>query len=169
MTLFEQFLWTSTYLLPVGSITSSSYETYCGSIDKWNAHSVDMPYRWLTTYGTQEMADAYRALMEWDYNYFIENGAVMNFITGKTSLENKDLNIVSKDNPNGNGGDPSQEEIDKIRDEIMGEEDKSIEGNAKNFIKDNMVIIVLLLILIGVTVGVIIYCKRKATHDDKNK
>lgn len=170
MTPFEQFLWYSTYILPVNAITSSDYDTYCGTVAKWNANAVDIPYNWLTTYGTSEMADAYRALMEWDYKYFTEHGAVMNFITGKTSLENDDLDVLTTEDANGNDGDPTKEEIEELMEEEKAtEEDKGIWGDTVSLIKDNAITLAILLILVGATIGVVIYCKRKAIDDDKNE
>lgn len=164
MTPFEQFLWYSSYILPVNAITSSDYDTYCGTVAKWNANAVGIPYNWLTTYGTSEMADAYRALMEWDYKYFTEHGAVMNFITGKTSLENDDLDVLTTEDANGNDGDPTKEEIKELK-----EENKGIWGDAVSLIKDNAITIAILLIFVGATIGVVIYRKRKAIDDDKNE
>lgn len=171
MTPFEQFLWYSTYILPVNAITSSDYDTYCGTVAKWNANAVGIPYNWLTTYGTSEMADAYRALMEWDYKYFTEHGAVMNFITGKTSLENDDLDVLTTEDANGNDGDPTKEEIEELmeEEEKATEEDKGIWGDTVSLIKDNAITIAILLILVGATIGVVIYRKRKAIDDDKNE
>ncbi len=170
MTPFEQFLWYSTYILPVNAITSSDYDTYCGTVAKWNANAVGIPYNWLTTYGTSEMADAYRALMEWDYKYFTEHGAVMNFITGKTSLENDDLDVLTTEDANGNDGDPTKEEIEELMEEEKAtEEDKGIWGDTVSLIKDNAITLAILLILVGATIGVVIYRKRKAIDDDKNE
>lgn len=170
MTPFEQFLWYSTYILPVNAITSSDYDTYCGTVAKWNANAVGIPYNWLTTYGTSEMADAYRALMEWDYKYFTEHGAVMNFITGKTSLENEDLDVLTTEDANGNDGDPTKEEIEELMEEEKAtEEDKGIWGDTVSLIKDNAITLAILLILVGATIGVVIYRKRKAIDDDKNE
>lgn len=170
MTPFEQFLWYSTYILPINAITSSDYDTYCGTVAKWNANAVGIPYNWLTTYGTQEMADAYRALMEWDYKYFTEHGAVMNFITGKSSIEeNNDLDVLSSEDANGNDDDPTKEEIEKLMEEENGDTDKGIWGNTISLIKDNAITIAVLLILVGATIGVVIYRKRKAIDDDKDE
>jgi len=171
MTNFEQFLWYSTYILPINAITSSDYDTYCGSVAKWNSNAVGIPYNWFNTYATSEMADAYRALMEWDYYYFTSNGAVYNFITGKSSIENNDLEVLSPDDANGNDGEPTQEEIDDlIKEEIESTDtdtDKGIWSDTKKLIKDNVVTLVILLILVGATIGVIIYRKRKTIDDDK--
>lgn len=181
MTSFERFLWYSTYIMPVIAITSSSYNTYLSSVTKWNTRSVGTPYRMLKSYGTIEMAEAYRELMEWDYYYFMENGAVMNFMTGKTSLENDELEVLDASEADGNG-DPTQEEIESLlREEFGGgfeaeleaelgereEADRGIWGNTIALIKDNALTIIILLILAGATVGVIVYRKRKAIDDEK--
>jgi len=169
MSNFEQFLWYSTYILPVNAITASDYDTYCGSVAKWNSNAVGIPYNWFNTYGTSEMADAYRALMEWDYHYFTSHGAVYNFITGKSSIENSDLDVLSPDDADGNDGEPTQEEIDDLIKEETESTDtnKGIWSNTTKLIKDNIVTLVILLVLVGATIGVIVYRKRKTIDDDK--
>ena len=122
MSAYEQFLWYSTYILPVNAITSSDYDTYCGTVVKWNANSVDIPYNWLTTYGTQEMADAYRALMEWDYAFLMHTGSVYNFITGQTSAEeNPDYVILDPALRSAEQAAQAQQEVQQLQEELQGE------------------------------------------------
>lgn len=164
MTDFEKFLWYATYILPVNGITSSDYDTYCGSLTKWNANTVGIPQNWFKTYGTSEMADTYKALMEWDYNFYLKNGGVMNFITGRTSLENEELEVLSSEDGNGNDTDINEEEVENL---LKQEEEQGIWSGTAKLIKENVITLIILLILIGATVAVVVYRKRKAIEDDK--
>lgn len=169
MTPYEQFLWYSTYIVAVDAITASDYDTYCGSLAKWNSNAVGNVYNMLDMFGTHEMAEAYRELMEWDYEYFTEHGAVMNFITGKTSFDNENLDVLSSEDADGNNGEPTKEEIEELIEEENKDTDKGIWTNTINLIKDNAITITILLILVGVTICVIVYRKRKAIEDKDNQ
>ncbi|MBD5403031.1 hypothetical protein HDR58_09620 [bacterium] len=176
MTTFEQFLWYSTYILPVNAINSGDYNTYCSTVDNWNTYAVYQPHYMLSTYGTTEMADAYRALMEWDYQYFIEHGTVINFLSGNASLtddqDNQDIIPSSEEVPEKvQTEQPAEKEVieSSVKEESRGEEkkeekgiwDKTIAG-----IKNSVLTIVILLILSGATIAVIVYRKSKAIDDD---
>ena len=65
--------------------------------------------------------------------------------------------------------DPTKEEIEKLMEEENGDTDKGIWGNTISLIKDNAITIAVLLILVGATIGVVIYRKRKAIDDDKDE
>ena len=143
MTDFEKFLWYAT---------------------KWNANTVGIPQKWFKTYGTSEMADTYKALMEWDYNFYLKNGGVMNFITGRTSLENEELEVLSSEDGNGNDTDINEEEVENL---LKQEEEQGIWSGTAKLIKENVITLIILLILIGATVAVVVYRKRKAIEDDK--
>lgn len=165
---FEQFLWYSTYVVPLMATQYSDYETYFESVDKWNANVVGNTYSLLKNQGATDQAEAYKTLMEWQYNYFIKNGAMYNFITGKTSIEdNSSLESVKPDTESGNG-DPTDEEIQKLLDEENGTKDAGIWGNFIQLVKDNAITLTILIILVGVTIGVVVYRKRKAIDDDKS-
>lgn len=172
MSPYEQFLWYSTYILPVDSISSGDYETYCSTVDKWNSNTVGLPYHWLTTYGTEEMADAYKKLMEWDYNYFVKNGQVMNFMTGKQSNETSRVDIQATSSPSDNEQEVLQKnikkEIKEDKDNKEKTDNKDIWGKTKELVRDHAATIIVLLLLVGATIVVIVYRKRK-TIDNKNE
>ena len=184
MTPFERFLWYSTYVTPVMTTTYGDYDSNFGSIGKWNSSVVGQAYHLLKNQRATEQAEAYKTLMEWQYNYFIANGSMYNFITGKSSIEeNSKLEKVSPDSANGKDKDPSKEDIQSLLEEtgiskeeiqsLIDEEknstkaDKGIWSDTVTLIKGNAFTIVILLILVGATIGVIIYRKRKAIDDDK--
>jgi hypothetical protein len=177
MTPFERFLWYATYVRPISASRSKTYEVYFGSIDKWNSNVIGGTYGILKNQGAREQAEAYKKLMEWQYNYFMQNGEMYNFMTGKSSIEeNSKLEPVKPDNSNKLDQDPTIEEIK----EEFGEEiqklvekemnstkaDKGIWSDTIALLKSNALTIVILLILVGATIGVVIYRKRKAIDDD---
>lgn len=171
MTPFEQFLWYATYILPFNAINASDYDTYCGSVAKWLTYSVDTPYDTLSTHGTSEMADAYRALMEWDYYYFIENGTIMNFMTGNTSLEHSSVEVVPTAEPAGEPAEPQESENypeeSQVREESPEDDgEKGIWDGVIQGIKDNAFSIAILIVLLGAVTAVVIYRKHKAINDD---
>lgn len=168
MTPFERFLWYATYVTPVTATTSSDYNAYFGTIDKWNSNVIGSEYNLLKTQGAVEQAEAYKTLMVWQYNYFMANGAMYNFMTGKTSIEENNPETVSPESTNGNDTTLSGEETQSITDEESesAKEEQGIWDNTIGLIKDNVITIIVLLILAGATIGVVIYRKRKTINDD---
>lgn len=122
MTQFERFLWYDTYVAPVYATTAKTYDTYFSSLEKWNSNVAGNAYGLLKNQGAEEQAEAYKTLMEWQYNFFLETGCIYNFITEKTSAE---------ENPNYVIPDPvkltveqsaqEQEEIKEFQDELQKE------------------------------------------------
>lgn len=174
MTSFEQFLWYSTYILPYIAINAGDYNTYCATVSKWNAYAVSVPYNWLKTFGEAEMADAYRALMEWDYQYFIEHGSIFNFMEANTSLEQDIQDILSASEEASEElqtKQPTEKEVieSSVKEESRGgekKEEKGIWDKTIAGIKNSVLTIVILLILSGATIAVIVYRKSKAIDDD---
>lgn len=75
MPLYERYLWKSTYLYPK--------ECYHAEYDllKWNAYTVEAQYSNLKDYEkSDEMAEAYKKLMEWQYYYVKEHGEFFSFV-----------------------------------------------------------------------------------------
>lgn len=119
---YEQLLWYSTYILPVNAATCSDYNTYCGSVAKWDSNVVGNAHHWFEKYGTQEMADAYRALMEWDYSFLMQTGSVYNFITGKTSAEeNPNYVVLDPARRSAEQAEQAQQEVQQLLEELQGE------------------------------------------------
>ena len=95
LTSFEKFLWYSTYITPaIIDVNTSDYETYFGTLAKWNSNVVGNTYQLLKNQGATEKAEAYKTLMEWQYNFFIEHGMMYNFITQQTSVEENPNYII---------------------------------------------------------------------------
>ena len=184
MTEFDQFVWYSTYILPTNIILSGDYETYLSSVENWKSAAVGVVFGWFSVHGTQEMTDSYRALMEWDYNYFTQNGAVMNFFTGKSSLEH--MALINSGNNNMNQDNLSidskedltqkeQEEMNEITSELAKETEqenkemeKGIWDDTINGLKDNVLSITLFFIFLAGSIGLGIYRKSKAIDDDES-
>ena len=95
LTSFEKFLWYSTYITPaIIDVNTSDYETYFGTLAKWNSNVVGNTYQLLKNQGATEQAEAYKTFMEWQYNFFIEHGMMYNFITQQTSVEENPNYII---------------------------------------------------------------------------
>ena len=84
---YEKFLWYTTFINPANIANTTDYETYFSSLAKWNSNVVGSTYKLLQNQGAHEQAEAYLALMEWQYEYFIEYGMMYNFITQQSSEE----------------------------------------------------------------------------------
>ena len=88
LTNYEKFLSYSTYITPlIINVNTSDYETYFGTLAKWNSNVIGNAYQLLKNQGATEQAEAYKTLMEWQYNFFVEHGMMYNFITQQTSVE----------------------------------------------------------------------------------
>ena len=95
LTSFEKFLWYSTYITPaIINANTSDYETYFGTLAKWNSNVVGNTYQLLKNQGATEQAEAYKTLMEWQYNFFVEHGMMYNFITQQTSVEENPAYVI---------------------------------------------------------------------------
>lgn len=180
MTPFERFLWYTTYGRPVSASRSETYEVYFGSIDKWNSNVIGSTYKFLKNQGATEQAEAYKKLMEWQYNYFMQNGEMYNFMSGKsykTYIEaNHKIELSKSDDTSKHDQDPTieenkeefEEEIQKLIEEEKNttKTKKGIWSDTIALLKSNTLTIVILFILVGATIGVVIYRKRKAIDDD---
>lgn len=187
---FERFLWYSTYIVPVQAISSGDYQYNCGSLSDWRSHGIVAPLSLIEGFGNAEMLEAYDKLMEWDYNYFLENGAVYNFMTGKSSSEEHSIVDVTPSAKPDTVEKPSDGLTEAEKQEVLGsltaEEKEEImdamkdEGSStetfekdgiwdgtKALIKDKMFTFVILFVLVGATIGVVAYRKSKNIDDEK--
>lgn len=165
MSTFEQFLWYTTYVLPVNGIEGGDYNFYCGSETAWLSNTLGVPRGWLGTHGSDEMLDAYDALMLWDYHYFLETGKAYNFIDGQPS---EGGNPTEEPTPTDGPAvtDPPVEPTPPASGNDAGEEDETdIWGGTKALIKKKSLAIVVLLALAGALGGIIIYRKKKNIDD----
>jgi len=88
---FERFIWYETYLHFMHIIYQGNYNFYFGSENNFLNNVCNIMTSALRSYGGMDAPEieAYKEMMLWQYNYFLENGAVYNFITEQNSLEIK--------------------------------------------------------------------------------
>ena len=155
MTPYERMLWKSTYIRPANVLTSQDYDYYRGSLENWNAHTVNVEQSIFDEWGTKEMADAYKALMEWQYNYFVKTGAVYNFIEGKNSNDYKVATVT-------------EEEAEQFVQDDLEQAKKDLEGGLTENDTQKVpkktggaITVILLLIIAGAAVCAVIVYKKK--------
>ena len=88
MTTFEKLLWDYLYVAPVSALAASSYSSRLDTFELFEGQVFGGYYEALAVYDV-EVAEAYKEIMEWQYNYIVENNAVYNFMTGVDSNGNK--------------------------------------------------------------------------------
>ena len=87
-TTFEKMLWQELYVNPLAMIAENSYESVLGTLDSF-LYVVGESTQSVYSRYDAALAEAYLKIMEWQYNYIIENNAVYNFMTGEDSNGNK--------------------------------------------------------------------------------
>ncbi|BAL01895.1 hypothetical protein OBV_p-00400 (plasmid) [Oscillibacter valericigenes Sjm18-20] len=164
---FEQFLWYELYINPIMCTQlENGYNTYFKSVDVYHSNVTNTMYSMLSRID-QTQADAFRTITDWQYNYFTQNGAVYNFVTGKTSLdENNELQKVTESEDT-SSADPTQSEINDLVEQENG--NKGVWSNTVIAIKNNALTIFILIVLVGALVTVIVRRKRKAIDDTDSK
>ena len=180
LSITERFLYHTTYILPVEATTYGQYNLYLESWDKFNNYVIGGTNSVIKRYGGQEFLDEYQEVMKWQYDYFIENSAFYNFITGEDSLgrkiegiqleENNKLikektnSVLSENNIVNNKDDNSNKE------DSVNDDEQSNNGIWSEFFKrckSNILSIMILVILIIVVVGVGAYKRYKAIQDEE--
>ncbi|MGN0378443.1 MAG: hypothetical protein ACI4EU_02510 [Butyrivibrio sp.] len=150
MSLFDRFLWYATYIKPAYYVKHSDGE-YLKTVDKWNAYVADLPYEWLKTYGTQEMADSYRALMEYDYNYFKQHGTLINFMDNSFKVTDEDMKATEKENESSTKG--------------TVQNDADLENKSHTGLNKIVIIIIIGVVVAALAVGVVVYRKKSGIKD----
>ncbi len=96
-TTFERFLLYETYVKPAMCKASSDYDYYYSTLDNFRIHIADK-YDVIARVD-QEQADAFMELMDWVYEYIMENGSPYNYMTGNSaSEENSELESIAAAN-----------------------------------------------------------------------
>ena len=166
MTAYERFLWYFTYVRPYGMVMVGDYQTYCSSLENWNSKTLGDLYYLIESYGNEEMLSAYRALMEWDYDYFLAHGAVYCFMEGKNSNELKRsagvlTSVSAKPSADESVSSDEQENDAVPTDGAKQTKSQTAWGNVAILVKENAFSISLLLVLAGVGAAALIYRKRR--------
>ena len=149
---FEQMLWLTTYILPD---------------DK------DISYSLFSDFGNSEMVEAYRALMDWDRQYLAEHGTVYNFMEGNTSYESDVLDKLPSEASSEDPSEPESKTPEEVKrpskeESESGEEktEKGIWDDTLNLFRNNALTIIILIVLLGATIAVVVYRKRKTIDDE---
>jgi len=79
-TSLERFIWHETYLRPLYQLTLGEFNAFFGS-ESIFLDNIRSPLQNLTNEGDGSEADAFSALMLWQYNFIINTGTVFNFVT----------------------------------------------------------------------------------------
>ena len=124
MSTLDKVLWWHTYVIPANATTSGDYNTYFSSVNQWNLRVADSAYGMLENDKLTEQADAYRALMEWQYNYFMKYGTMYNFMTGKTlAEENPSFEVPDAIKMKTEQAARAQQEVEELQDELQNEKE----------------------------------------------
>lgn len=89
MTTFEKVLWHDLYIPPVRALARDNYEFYFGTLEEYKLRVYESEYKLYKSIDLVLLAEAYAQIMDWQYYYITENGAVYNFMTGVDSNGNK--------------------------------------------------------------------------------
>ena len=87
-TTFDKMLWYDLYINPLAVITRESSGEVLSSFTTFSHETCYMQESFLSGFD-ESLAEAYMDIMEWQYNYIVENNAVYNFMTGVDSNGNK--------------------------------------------------------------------------------
>lgn len=154
MTPYERMLWMSTYIKPALALTYEEYDYYRGSLENWNAHTVNVQQSIFDEWGTKEIANAYKALMEWQYNYFKENNTVYNFIEGKTAADYKVTTVTEEE-----AEQFAQDDLEQARKDLQnGLTEENETANKKS---GAAVPVLIAAVVIGAAVCTVILYKKK--------
>ncbi len=168
----EQFLYHTTYILPVRATTYGQYDLYLESWDKFNTYVIGGTNSVIECFGGQAFLDEYQAVMKWQYDYFTENSAFYNFMTGEDSHGRKidyaefeennslidDSNTVNKQDDNSN------------KEDSVNDEEKNDDGIWNEFLKNcksNIMSIAILIILSIIVMAVSAYKRYKSIQDEE--
>jgi len=175
MSLFERFLWDSTYIRIVDMLHMGEYNTFFGSPENYRSRAIRQI---VINIGRtcQDTAAAYEELMMWQYDYIRTNSTVFNFITG----------VNHRDSMGGEIGAPFSFDPIEISEERAADEDRIMQREIQEFLDElpvplgaddmeqdasiwdrtiarlsaNWFTILLLIVVFGGLVGVIVYRKR---------
>ncbi|MCL2840095.1 MAG: hypothetical protein FWE05_04915 [Defluviitaleaceae bacterium] len=175
MSLFERFLWDSTYVRIVDMLHMGEFDTFFGSAENYRSRAIGQI---AINIGRtcQETAAAYEELMMWQYDYIRANSTVFNFITG----------VNHRDSMRGETGEPFSFDPIEISEERAADEDRIIQSEIQEFLDElpvplgaddveyeaniwdrtiarlsaNWFTILLLIVVFGGLVGVIVYRKH---------
>lgn len=170
-TCFEQFIMYETYVKPCMYIGLSDYDYYFGSIEKFRSNIAGTAYKSLAR-ADQEQADLFLEMMEWQYEYIVQNGSPYNILTGKSAVEeNADLESIAAANAAAKEAADAKdrEYLAAVRETIMEEENivdeqvalLSSVDEASSSSSNGLVIIIVTAIIVCGAVAIVAILKKK--------
>ena len=161
MSLYERYLWWCTYIYPQ-KCYRSEYD-----LSEWNSYTIEGMYSSLKYYEkSNEMAEAYKKLMEWQYYYVREHGEFFSFV----DVFGLDAEIDVTEETTATSAEASEETTAEITTaapditevtEATTEAETSIWDGFFNALKDNIFSICLGVVLVIAIIIFIVYTKKK--------
>lgn len=157
---FDKFVYYETYIRMAQYLSFGNWERYYGSKENFdrNVIGTTVNYMKITEVDSTVVADAYKKLMDWQYEYIYKNNAPYDFIAGKDFIQTKNEN---------NGSQNSIEQTENKTDGNKENETKSgIWDGSVSVIRENLFSIIIAVILAGGIGILILYRKKRNLHDD---
>lgn len=176
MPFVERYLWKVSYLSPTHSLEHAGSLLYehTKTLDMWNAKIASVGRyghdEMLINSGAEVQAEAYKALMEWQYYYYIDNGVLYNFlmssetdVSSSPSAEKPEETATTSPTVTPTPS-PSPTPAPSIA--PSEEPNTGIWGGVGTLLKDNIITIVIILVLLAAVIGVILYRRSKAVDKE---
>lgn len=179
-TQFEQFFWYDTYIRLYHYTTLGAYDAVFATEEKFlNSAVMNTLYR-LNTYGNGTEEEAYKKLMIWQYNRFIETGKFYNFMadtdTNNTSdtesknnyisAESTSVDITQDNEITETANVQEQEAVQKITERDTEKQSGIWDGTLTAIKKPSTIfLLILLLVLSGGLFGFVKYRKSNEIKD----
>lgn len=126
MPVMDQCVWFFTYTEAAAMLQSGEYDFCFGTEKKFFLNTLSGTLGFINFVKDDDLTQAYRDLMSWQYDYIIENGAVYCFMTDETSLEMTDIVTVVPKEPVSSGG-LTEAETQEVLDSLTPDEKVEIE------------------------------------------
>ncbi len=149
MNIVTKFALYSAYVSPASYSLSGDFDTYFGSLDKFESYTVGTTYNMLKQLEDTNVEQTYRALMQWQYQYFSEHGLMYDFL--ENSAYNEDEFIIKQE----------------IQPEVKEVKKKGIWDDTIDAIKKHIVSICICLVLLLILLGIKLYKKHKTIDDEE--
>lgn len=159
MSSFDKFIYYETYIRMAKYLDLGDWERYYGSKDNFyqNVLGLTLTSMRNTEIDSTVVEDAYKKLMDWQYQYIQEHKSPYNFIGGKNYTDTKKI-------INGNLSNSSENNASKEENDI----EQGIWSGMKNAVADNVVSIIIALVLAGGVGALMFYRKRRNLNDDND-
>lgn len=127
MPLFDRFVWEETYLVFCHSINSGDRNYMLGSEEALRRRCMNPILNCMTGNNSEQVKEAYEAIVMWQFEYIQENGVPFNFISNRSYLDEIGKTEAAQIKATGSEPEISKEdrkELEDARKELMEEMDK---------------------------------------------